>query len=210
MAFIYKITNDVNGKVYIGKTLHNVEKRWKEHIKDSKREHTENRPLYRAMNKYGIEHFRIETLEECVDEIAEEREVFWIKEYNSFGKNGYNATIGGDGKPFIDYNVVGVLWILGYCAKEICKITGYDTHSITKVLRYYGIGHKYIAIRSAQKFRATSVDMYAKDGKFLRSFASEADAMRFLGKRSSTGHISCVCNGKRKTAYGYVWKYHSI
>ena len=52
--------------------------------------------------------------------------------------------------------------------------------------------------------------LHSKDGKFLRSFASEADAMRFLGKRSSTGHISCVCNGKRKTAYGYVWKYHSI
>ena len=41
MAFIYKITNDVNGKVYIGKTLYSVEKRWKEHINDSKRERTE-------------------------------------------------------------------------------------------------------------------------------------------------------------------------
>ena len=36
MAFIYKITNDINDKVYIGKTLSSVEKRWKEHLKDSK------------------------------------------------------------------------------------------------------------------------------------------------------------------------------
>ena len=79
MAFIYKITNDVNEKVYIGKTLRSVEKRWKEHIQDSKREHTENRPLYRAMNKYGIDNFHIETIEECSDELVEEREVFWIK-----------------------------------------------------------------------------------------------------------------------------------
>lgn len=48
MAFIYKITNDVNGKVYIGKTLFSVEKRWKEHFKDSKKERCKNRPLYRV------------------------------------------------------------------------------------------------------------------------------------------------------------------
>ena len=43
MAFIYTITNAVNGKVYIGKTLRSVEKRWKEHIQESKREHTEKK-----------------------------------------------------------------------------------------------------------------------------------------------------------------------
>ena len=67
MGFIYKITNDVNGKVYIGKTLNTVVSRWKEHCHDKDRRNMENRPLYRAMNKYGLEHFSIETIEECYE-----------------------------------------------------------------------------------------------------------------------------------------------
>ena len=52
MAYIYKITNLINGKVYIGKTSEKtIEERFKIHIKDSKKEHCEKRPLYDAMNK---------------------------------------------------------------------------------------------------------------------------------------------------------------
>ncbi len=54
MAYIYIIENDINDKKYIGKTTFSIEKRWAEHCRDCKREHLEKRPLYRAMNKYGI------------------------------------------------------------------------------------------------------------------------------------------------------------
>ena len=98
MPYIYKITNDINKKIYIGKTVETIEKRWKEHIKDSKKKTSENRPLYRAINKYGIEHFSIEEIEEVQDQfLLSDRERFWIEYFGSF-KNGYNATIGGDGK----------------------------------------------------------------------------------------------------------------
>ena len=61
MSFIYKITNQINGKSYIGKTnLPSIQERFKEHISDSKRARMEKRPLYSAMNKYGIENFKIE------------------------------------------------------------------------------------------------------------------------------------------------------
>ena len=135
MAFIYKITNDVNEKVYIGKTLHSVEKRWKEHINDSKRERTEKRPLYRAMNKYGIEHFHIETIEECPVEVSEEREAFWIKEYNSFGKGGYNATIGGDGKPYVHRELILLLWLGNMDLKMIASISCFPEDTVSKVLK---------------------------------------------------------------------------
>ena len=59
MAYIYKITNDINGKIYIGKTYNSIEKRFKEHCKDRLKRKCEQRPLYSAMNKYGIEHFYI-------------------------------------------------------------------------------------------------------------------------------------------------------
>ena len=63
-GYIYKITNTINQKSYIGKTINSIAERWKEHKKDSKRSYCKDRPLYRAMNKYGIENFTIEQVEE--------------------------------------------------------------------------------------------------------------------------------------------------
>ena len=53
------------------------------------------------MNKYGIEHFSAEMIEQT--DSPEEREQFWIEEYRSYGNKGYNATMGGDGKRYLDY-----------------------------------------------------------------------------------------------------------
>ena len=92
MAHIYKITNILNNKIYIGKTEHiDPIKRWKEHIKDSKRERNKNRPIYKAINKYGVENFSFEILEET--DKPEQQEIYYISLYDSY-KNGYNATIG--------------------------------------------------------------------------------------------------------------------
>lgn len=74
---IYIIKNDINNKVYIGKTLlPTIQERFKEHLKDAPRRNFEKRPLYRAINKYGAEHFYIELVEECDAKILAEREIF--------------------------------------------------------------------------------------------------------------------------------------
>lgn len=103
MAYIYKIVNDINDKVYIGKTENSIEKRFKEHCKDAFRNRNEKRPLYSAMRKYGIEKFHIELIEKT--NIPEEREIFWINFYNSY-LNGYNATKGGDGKILYNHDLI--------------------------------------------------------------------------------------------------------
>lgn len=96
MAFIYKITNKVNGKVYIGQTQKTIQERFANHIKKAKI-HT-NRYLYDAMNYYGYENFTVEKIEECPKEKLDEREIYWISFYNSNNKNfGYNMTKGGGG-----------------------------------------------------------------------------------------------------------------
>lgn len=97
MKYIYKIENDVNDKVYIGQTTKSLEERWKQHLRQSKRE-DKNYPLYKAMKTYGTEHFHISLVEEVSDEISlDEREQYWINYYNSYGQpNGYNDTIGGN------------------------------------------------------------------------------------------------------------------
>ena len=94
MAYIYKIINCVNGKIYIGKTLATPEQRWKEHVRDSQRAEYSERPLYKAFRKYGIENFQLTTIETCDYTIVNEREKYWIGFYNS-KEEGYNLTIGG-------------------------------------------------------------------------------------------------------------------
>ena len=97
---IYKITNKINQKVYIGK-LNNIENRWKYHQTRYLQKKEYNKPLYRAFRKYGINNFSFEILEEIDDNIyniiGNERETFWINYFNSYGELGYNGTHRGDG-----------------------------------------------------------------------------------------------------------------
>ena len=96
MGYIYKITNKINGKVYIGQTKKTIEERFQEHLKKAKI-HT-NRYLYDAMNKYGYENFIVSQIEKCPDNNLDEREIFWIAFYQSNNKlYGYNMTAGGGG-----------------------------------------------------------------------------------------------------------------
>ena len=65
MGFIYKITNKINNKIYIGKTTRTVEQRYKEHLADSKRVRSY---LHNAIQKYGSENFNVEKVEEVLRE----------------------------------------------------------------------------------------------------------------------------------------------
>lgn len=102
MIGIYKITNKLNGKIYIGKSI-DIEKRWKEHIRHSKDEFTKKKPIiHKAINKYGPDSFIFEVLEECQEDKLNELEMYYINKYNSNNKNiGYNITNGGDGGPIM-------------------------------------------------------------------------------------------------------------
>ena len=92
MGYIYKITNLINGKMYIGQTSRSVETRWKEHLRNK-----DECPIHVAMQKYGIENFNIETLEECENDLLDAKEVEYIQKYQSYnGHIGYNATKGGN------------------------------------------------------------------------------------------------------------------
>ena len=95
MGYIYKITNLVNGKIYIGKTI-NLDSRLYKHKYLAKKGNS--RHLYSAMRKYGIENFSYEVVEECDASLLNDRERYWINAYNSTDRNiGYNKTNGGDG-----------------------------------------------------------------------------------------------------------------
>ena len=99
-GIIYRIFNIKSGKSYIGKTYSTIYQRLQEHIRDKDR--YPNRPIYRALNKYGIESFSVEILGEYSQGILEDKEIEFIRLYSSYGPKGYNATLGGDGRRRVD------------------------------------------------------------------------------------------------------------
>ena len=205
MSYIYKIINDVNNKIYIGKTNRSIEERFKEHCKASERERHEKRPLYSAMNKYGVEHFKIEEIEQCDLNIAEEREKYWIEYYGSF-KYGYNATLGGDGKAYIDRDLVIKTYNETQNQVKVAEILNIDRKTVHNILKENDIQIKK-SQDIAKENLSKSVAMLDKNTlEVIRTFSSIKDAEKFLNI-SYRSHIAKVCNGKRQTFKGYKWKW---
>lgn len=92
---IYSIYNRQTSKYYIGQTINDLSKRWKEHIYQSNK-HNQS-PLYKSMRKYGLDSFNVKVIEECSIDILDNRETYWIEQYDAYNK-GYNQTTGAGGQ----------------------------------------------------------------------------------------------------------------
>ena len=89
---IYKVTNKINGKVYIGQSV-DIGRRWRQHMTAK-----DDTYFHKAIQKYGVENFEWEVIEQCKKKDLDAREIYWIEYYDSFNK-GYNCTKGGDVGP---------------------------------------------------------------------------------------------------------------
>lgn len=136
-GFIYKITNKVNGKSYIGQTRYTVEFRWRQH-----QHKKDNVYFHNAVHKYGVENFIVETLEECEYKDLNSREIFYIAKYDTF-RNGYNLTIGGDGNKRLllddKYDEICSLYLAGFSSNKIATLYKVDKASIVKILKALGV-----------------------------------------------------------------------
>ena len=145
--YIYKITNLINGKNYIGQT-NNPKRREREHfcLTPSILEDNEGKILYNAILKYGAQNFSFEIIEDkCED--YNEKEKFWIKELNTLKPNGYNMTEGGEEPPIFHgeehpmatHNLEEIKKIKDLLANtklsilEIAKQTNYSDSSIRRI-----------------------------------------------------------------------------
>lgn len=92
---IYKWTNKINGKIYIGQTTKSLADRVRMHVNTASAGSTV--PLHNAIRKYGIESFIIEVVEKAVSlEELNRLEIKYILEYNCLAPRGYNLKAGGD------------------------------------------------------------------------------------------------------------------
>lgn len=96
MVGIYKITNIINGKSYIGQSI-NIDKRIKEHFYKAscQKDCSYNSILHSAIRKYGEANFKIEIVVECCTDKLDELEKYYIQEFNTLTPNGYNILAGG-------------------------------------------------------------------------------------------------------------------
>lgn len=101
---IYKVTNLISGKSYIGQYSGNKQDYY-----------GSGKLIKRAIQKYGIENFKKEILEICSSKKQlNEREIYWIKKLNSKSLNGYNLTDGGEGGNTFDFHKLN-------CQCSFCK-----------------------------------------------------------------------------------------
>lgn len=93
-GIIYKFTNKINNKIYIGQTTQTLEQRIKKHLSQL----NDNTYFHRALKKYGIDNFIVEIIEQNIslDELNK-REKYWVKFYDAYyaSNKGYNLTQGG-------------------------------------------------------------------------------------------------------------------
>lgn len=88
---IYKITNNVNGKIYIGQTWISIKERFRKHTHIS----SNCLKIKRAIDKYGKNNFQIKLITVCsTQKVADHLESYFIEKYDSV-ENGYNILIGG-------------------------------------------------------------------------------------------------------------------
>ena len=145
------------------------------------------------MNKYGIENFIIEEIEQVSDDsLLAEREVYWINELQTYGINGYNATKGGDGKCLFDHNEIIELYNLGYTVIQISRELNCDRCTAAKILKANGIKPTH----SANK----KVDQFDQAGNYIQTFPSSNAAAEWLIDHGSSAIANDPRSARSKSA----------
>lgn len=218
MAYIYSITNSINRKQYIGLTRQaNPYDRWKRHLSDSKcnSEH----PIHRAIRKYGADNFKFRVIEECADNKVEEREIHYIKKFNSFYE-GYNATLGGnirydaDAKPVTQYNKKGERIQDFASLRDAAEFVGKDLSAISRCAngeRFSAYGYRWswkgerLPILKTKYLKP--VYAYNHNGEY-REWTCIGDAERELNchHRSITGSIKSLLHNKQQCHGWYFFR----
>lgn len=182
---IYKITNLVNGKVYIGQTYHTLKGRWVKHL--SAATHGGDSCVHKALRKYGVENFSMEEVVSCENrDTANFLEILFIHVFDSLVPKGYNLTEGGyGGLPSLETRVKMSLSHLGKITPEEVKRKQSSSskgkpkseeHSanISKGRKGIKFSEEHIAnLRASHLGKKQSEEQKRKKGESLRKYHNE-------------------------------------
>jgi len=221
MHYIYKITNKINNKVYIGQTV-NIKKRWSQHTAAAR----SNKPtqiVHHALIKYGIDNFSFEIIASCFDQNASnEAETIIVSQENSLIPNGYNSTncgsnapkteewiknMTGNKNPWYKYftpeqeqEIIKFYTINQLNQDEIGQLMNCGRAVILRVLKENNIPRIKLKPRSLEKMSKT------KTGKPL----SEEHKVKLKGRISWMKNKTHSEESKEKNRRAHLGKHHSV
>ena len=214
-GIIYKVTNSVNSKVYIGQTVNSLAKRKEKHLRDAKSNIDGSIVFYNALKKYRLSNFQWDIIDSAeTKEELNKKEIQWIKKLKSHIRSGcgYNMTIGGEGSNGFKHSEKSKRKMSevhkGFKHTEESKRKMSQNRSGIK--RTPEMRKRDSEIRmglgaNEKNPRARAVVKLSKEGGFLERFpTAKQGAESVNGKRSA---ISNCCNGESKTSYGFKWMF---
>lgn len=192
-GFIYKITNNVNGKVYIGQTIQTIKERFYQHCATKCSDSVLNMAIHRAIKKYGKFNFTIEVIEEVDKDSLNDREKFWIEYYNSYN-NGYNSTIGGQDSSthFKELDTESIIkeYNSGKSLRSIGNTFKVDKRTIKDLLI-----RNNITLRTTRSYKLSQTDRLS----IIEDVKSGIDRKSIMEKWSiSKSYLSQLINGYRR------------
>lgn len=192
MVGIYKITNLINGKSYIGQSI-NIEQRWKAHRSRPFNPNSKqyNSSFYRAVRKYGLEHFSFEVLEECNEKELDSKEETYIALFHTTDPNyGYNLTTGGQ-KPTVVNSKVSSEKV-----EQIIDLLINTTLTEQEIANRFDVSQRFISGINLGEYKISSEYSYPirKPGhRRKKYYCSEC------GKEIATNSQYCVqCSNKKR------------
>ncbi len=208
MYTIYKITNLLNNKKYIGQTMRPVKQRWSEHVRER-----DDSPIHRAIKKYGKDNFKFEIIETVeTPQQADEREQYWIEYYKTaipkYGNEyGYNLTLGGEGTLRISdtqKQFVLSLWNQNKNITQISEIAHIDRHGVSNILHDFGIPESEFIQRRYVPFH--TIYVYDIQGNLINTFDTLQEALMTYTDINKT-QIGNVLHHKLASTHHLIFLY---
>lgn len=206
---IYKITNTVNDKCYIGQTVKTAEARWKEHQQHAYGIHENDRKktLYKAIRKYGLENFTFEVLQDNIDDCdqLDKAEIYWIDFYNSF-LHGYNETSGGQSyHPRLPNKEIIQDYMKTKSARKTAKNFGIDHSTVDDILNHNNVARFSHRQTTGKATRITKED-FTKDFESMKDCAEWFAEQDFCKTNKAESVRTSLKQAKRenKKYYGFI------
>jgi group I intron endonuclease len=196
MGYIYLITNNLNGKTYVGKT----EGRYKYY-------YTGGLSIRRAIKKYGRSNFTKQILIDGIDN--SDFLNYLEKHYIAFlspplSKNSYNITAGGEGLCEFKHSAE-TLQKISYHSKINSNLPEHKA-KISKIKFWAGKKRsQYVCDMLSQK-NSKEVDQYTLEGVFIKRWKSMTEARKFYKLKADGISAAANPNNRKKTAVGFIWK----
>lgn len=207
LGSLYKITNNINGKVYIGKTYNSIQSRFQDHVANASR--FPNRKLSKAINKYGKDSFSIELISKYEQGCLEDKEVEAIKLYNSY-KEGYNSTVGGDGRRYIDISDNTILETYKGNLAEASRALSLDRDTIKKVLVSNNIPIAICSPHSKTNIYSSTLNMSFNSVKDAAEYLISNNLVKITSIANVRRSILRVLDGTRKSYCKISFQYGPI